>query len=147
MFDTLRVMEIRFMKLDSSLPDLSFAYHADAGVDLYARETVTLSPGERAKIPSGIALAIPEGYVGLVWDKSGVSNNHGIKTLGGVIDAGYRGEVMVGVINLSGQVHTFEKGDKVAQLLIQKIEQPAFIQADSLDDTHRGDAGFGSSGK
>ena len=140
-------MEIKYKRLADTVPDLSVSYHGDAGFDLYAREGVTLVPGERAKVPSGIALEIPHGYVGLIWDKSGVSNNHGLKTLGGVIDASYRGEVMIGIVNLSAQPYTFKAGEKVAQMLIQKIEHPTFTLASELSDTTRGTAGFGSSGK
>jgi dUTP pyrophosphatase len=82
-----------------------------------------------------------------VWDKSGLSIRHGLKTLGGVVDSGYRGEVMVGMINLSTTPYTFEKGDKVAQLLIQKVEHARFEIVDELSETERGATGFGSSGK
>ncbi len=140
-------MEIKFKRLDQNLPIPSIAHAGDAGFDLYSRETVTLAPGERAKLPSGFAFEIPLGYVGLIWDKSGVSNNFGIKTLGGVVDAGYRGEVLVGVINLSNVPYTFKAGEKVAQMLIQKVEHPIFIESETLTDTSRGASGFGSTGK
>jgi len=140
-------MELKVKRLSKDTPLPAIAYLGDAGFDLYARGGITLAPGERAKIPSGIALEIPTGYVGLIWDKSGVSNNHGLKTLGGVVDASYRGEVMVGVVNLGSEPYTFNAGEKVAQLLIQKVEHPTFVEVDELGDTHRGTAGFGSSGK
>lgn len=140
-------MQIRIKKLDSSLPDLGYAKAGDAGFDLYAREHTVLAPGVQTAIATGVAIEIPEGYVGLVWDKSGLSIRHGLKTLGGVVDSGYRGEVMVGMINLSTTPYTFEKGDKVAQVLIQKFEHATFEVVDELSGTERGATGFGSSGK
>lgn len=125
----------------------TFAHASDAGMDLYTRESVTVLAGEKAVVGTGIAMAIPEGYVGLIWDKSGIAIKSGLKVLGGVIDAGYRGEVMVGIINLSKEDYTFEAGHKVAQMIIQERIQPDIIEVDSLDDTTRGEGGFGSTGK
>ena len=119
----------------------------DAGMDLYAYEGIELKPGDRVKVSTGVALAIPEGFVGLIWDKSGLSNTHGLKSLGGVIDSGYRGEIMVGLINLSSEVYRIEKGHKVAQLLLQKIEHMEVRLVGELDATVRGDGAFGSTGK
>jgi dUTP pyrophosphatase len=98
-------------------------------------------------VPTGIAMEIPEGYVGLIWDKSGLSIKNGIKTLGGVIDSTYRGEVLVGMINLSDADYTFLKGHKVAQMVIQKKEFVDFEEVSELSDTVRGEGGFGSTGK
>jgi dUTP pyrophosphatase len=140
-------MQIKVKKLAEGIPDLKYAMDADAGFDLYARERTILMPGVQVAVPSGIALEIPNGYVGLIWDKSGLSIKYGLKTLGGVVDAGYRGEVMIGMINLSQKEHVFEVGDKVAQMLIQKVEHATFEMVDELTETARGDAGFGSSGK
>ena len=140
-------MQIRVKKLDNSRKDISYAKEGDAGFDLYAREEVILSPGEHASIATGIALEIPEGYVGLIWDKSGLSINSTLKTLGGVVDSGFRGEVMVGMINLGSSPYIFAKGDKVAQMLIQKVEQASFQIVETLSESHRGETGFGSSGK
>lgn len=140
-------MILRVKKLipDAVLP--SYAHPGDAGLDMYAGETVTIPPGEVRKIKSGISIEIPEGYVGLVWDKSGVSMNHSIKSLGGVIDSGYRGEITFGMINLGKEDYTFEKGHKVAQMLIQKIEKVDVEEVTNLNDTSRGTGGFGSTGK
>ena len=140
-------MNIPVKKLhpDAHIPTIAHA--GDAGCDLYAVSRVALRSGERAQVPTGIALEIPPGYVGLVWDKSGLSHKGGIKTLGGVIDSGYRGEILVGVINLGKDEYVFETGHKVAQLLIQKAETPTFVQVDELADTSRGEGGFGSTGK
>jgi dUTP pyrophosphatase len=140
-------MNIKVKKLhpDAIIP--SIIHEGDAGCDLFAIESVTLKPGERGQVPTGLALAIPQGYVALIWDKSGVSHKGGIKTLGGVIDSGYRGEWMIGVINLGNEPYTFEKGHKVAQFLIQKVESPIFEEVIELSDTSRGQSGFGSTGK
>lgn len=116
-------------------------------MDMYASENVHIRKGERGKVSTGIAMEIPEGYVGLVWDKSGLSMNHGLKTLGGVIDSGYRGEIMIGIANLSNEDYTIERGHKVAQLIIQKVETPIIQEVVELNDSHRGEKGFGSTGK
>jgi dUTP pyrophosphatase len=140
-------MNIKVKKLhpDAIIPHI--AHEGDAGSDLFATESVTLNPGERGQVPTGLALELPLGYVSLIWDKSGVSHKGGIKTLGGVIDSGYRGEIQVGVINLGEESYTFEKGHKVAQMIIQKIESPTFEEVEELADTSRGEGGFGSTGK
>lgn len=138
---TLKVKRIKKVTLPT------YHYEGDAGLDLYTAETVTLNPGEKVGISTGVQLAIPRGYVGLIWDKSGLSMKRGLKTLGGVVDSGYRGEVIVGLINLSEEPHTFEKGDKIAQMIIQKKEFVTIEEVDDLDATDRGDKGFGSSGK
>lgn len=138
-------IKIKKLKSDATLPN--YAHAGDAGMDMYASEDVHIRKGERGKVPTGIAIEIPDGYVGLVWDKSGLSINHGLKTLGGVIDAGYRGEIIIGIANLSGEDYTIEKGHKVAQMLIQKIESPVIEEEGELSDSHRGEKGFGSTGK
>ena len=138
-------IKIKKLKNDAVLPN--YAHSGDAGMDIYASENVHVRKGERAKVPTGIAMEIPEGYVGLVWDKSGLSINQGLKTLGGVIDAGYRGEIIIGIANLSSEDYTLEKGHKVAQLLIQKIESPVIEEAIELNNSHRGEKGLGSTGK
>lgn len=124
-----------------------YNYPGDAGMDLYVPERVTLLPGERKSVPLGIALEIPDGHVGLLWDKSGLSHTHGIKTFGGVIDAGYRGEIHAGVMNLSDRSYIFEKGHKIVQLLVQKIERPDILLSKNLSKTTRGDRGFSSTGR
>lgn len=138
------------IKIKKLIPDAvvpNYAHVGDAGMDVYASEDVHIKKGERMKVPTGIAMEIPEGYVGLVWDKSGLSMNHGLKTLGGVIDAGYRGEIMIGIINLSNEDYTIGKGRKVAQILIQKVETSNIQETEELGDSHRGEKGFGSTGK
>lgn len=125
----------------------SFAHDTDAGMDVYCSEETTLNPGERVQIKTGIALCVPEGYVGLIWDKGGVSHKRGLKTLGGVIDHGYTGELFVGMYNTGKEAQTFAAGDKVAQILIQKYEHPQIVEVDSLAESPRGSNAFGSTGK
>jgi dUTP pyrophosphatase len=140
-------MNIKVKKLhpDAIIPNI--AHEGDAGADLFAVESVTLNPGERAQVSTGLSLELPLGFVSLIWDKSGISHKEGIKTLGGVIDCGYRGEYKIGVVNLSEKPYTFEKGHKIAQLLIQRVESPIFEEVEELSDTSRGGGGFGSTGK
>lgn len=140
-------MKLRIQKLAKNATVPSYAHATDAGLDLHATEAVTLEPGDRAGVATGIALQIPEGYVGLIWDKSGIAIKHGLKVMGGVIDAGYRGEIIIGLKNLSDKSYRFEAGDKVAQMVIQKVEQPTIELVDSLDTSDRGEGGFGSTGK
>jgi dUTP pyrophosphatase len=140
-------LTLRIKRLDADVPLPRYEYLGDAACDLFARESVTIAPGERVQVPTGIAMEIPDGYVGFIWDKSGLSHKHGLKTLGGVIDAGYRGEVMVGMVNLGDESYTIEKHHKVAQLALQKVENVSIDEVDELSDAVRGDKGFGSSGK
>jgi len=140
-------MKLKIKKIhpDAKIPE--FAHPGDAGMDLYVPERVTLAPGQRKSIGLGIAMEIPDGHVGLMWDKSGLSHKYGVKSFGGVIDAGYRGEIHAGVMNLSRETYIFEKGHKIIQILIQKIDQPKIVVVDELSDSVRGEGGFGSSGK
>lgn len=140
-------MKIKVKRLDDTLKNVGYAKEGDAGFDLYTREEITLEPMVQKIVPTGVALEIPVGYVGLVWDKSSIAIKNGLKVLGGVIDSGYRGEVMVGMINLGSEPYTFSKGEKVAQMIIQKFEHAEFEITETLSDSHRGDTGFGSSGK
>lgn len=140
-------MILKVKKLDPEAILPSYAHPGDAGLDMYSNETVTIEPGKTVKLKSGIAMEIPEGYVGLIWDKSSLSINNKIKSLGGVIDSGYRGESMFGLINLGTESYTIEKGHKVVQMLIQKVERVEVVEAEELSDTSRGTGGFGSTGK
>jgi len=141
------MITVKIKKLDPELKDNAYAKEGDAGLDLFARVHTVVAPGARVAVPTGIAMEIPLGHVGLIWDKSGLSIKHGIKTFGGVIDAGYRGEVLVGLTNLGDTEYIFEKGDKVAQIIFQKFEHATLEFVDELSDSERGDTGFGSSGK
>lgn len=139
-------MEVKIKRFDKELPLPVYAYTGDAGFDLYAREDVVLGSLERVAVPTGIALEIPEGRVGLVWDRSGFSIKHGIKTLAGVIDSGYRGEIKIGLVNVSPDAYAIKRGDKIAQILIQSCEQAELLEVEDITDTERGDKKFGSSG-
>ena len=139
-------MEIKIKRIlnDAILP--SYAHGGDAGMDIFSCEDIAIFPGERKKISTGIKMEIPENYVGLVWDKSGLAVNYGIKTMAGVVDSGYRGEIMVVLINLSNEKFEIKKGQKIAQILIQKIEKAEIIEDGELSKTARNEDGFGSTG-
>jgi dUTP pyrophosphatase len=139
-------MKLRIKKLDKNARLPKYAHPNDAGMDLFSIEDKTLKPGERLVCGTGIALAISEGYVGLIWDKSGIAAKRGIKTMGGVIDSDYRGEVGVVLKNLSGEVYEIKRGEKIAQMLIQKVENPEIEEVDNLENTERDKDGFGSTG-
>ena len=124
-----------------------YGHVGDAGFDLRTTETITLKPGERGVFPTGLLMEIPEGYVGLVWDKGGVGQRRICKTLGGVVDSTYRGEVMVALVNLGKEDQAFKAGDKVAQMVIQKYEHVDFEVVNELSDTDRGEGRWGSTGE
>ena len=121
------------------------AYKNDAGLDLYADEDKILEPNKFNLIKTGISLAIPENCAGLVWDKSGLAKS-GLHALAGVIDAGYRGEILINLINLSSENYNIQAGQKIAQLLIQEVKLPEIIEMADLEDSDRGEKGHGSSG-
>lgn len=126
-----------------------YAKPGDAGADLRAFEKLVIGAGQRALVKTGIKIAMPDGYVGLVHPRSGLAVKHGITVLNspGTIDAGYRGEIMVPLLNTSQEDFAIAKGDRIAQLLFQKIEIARFIPVTELPDSSRGETGFGSSGK
>ena len=117
----------------------------DAGYDLYSNEQVYLPPNHRTSIKTGISISIPYGYVGLIWPRSGLSVKHGIDVLAGVVDSGYIGEIAVCLYNTGDQI-LINKGDRIAQILFQRVENIQFEETDSLSQTNRGSGGFGSSG-
>jgi len=121
----------------------------DAGLDLYAAQAVTIEPGSRVLVPTGIALAIPPGYAGFVLPRSGLALRHGITALNtpGLIDAGYRGEVKVLLINHDRAAATIARGDRIAQLVIQRVEPAELVEVDELPPSDRGGGGFGSTGR
>ena len=140
-------MQLKVKKLvkDATLP--SFAHAGDAGLDLYTIEDYELKPQERHAFKTGIAMEIPQGYVGLIWDKSGLAVKHGLHHLAGVIDATFRGEIQVVILNTGTEAYQVKKGDKIAQMLIQKVESVEVEEVAELDDTERGENGWGSSGR
>src|ERR1044071_5375825 len=127
-----------------ALPE--YATEGAAGADLGAAEDVLLPAAGRAAVPTGLFVEIPAGYVGLVWPRSGLAVRHGIDTLAGVIDSDYRGEVKVVLVNHGGQEFRIEPGDRMAQILLQKVERARFAPAETLAGTARGAGGFGSTG-
>ncbi len=138
------------LKLKKLLPDAIIpksSHSDDAGIDLYSVVSIEIKPNERVQVETGIAMQIPTGHVGLIWDKSGLSHNYGLKTLGGVIDSGYRGEILVGLINLGSETYKIEKGHKVAQMIIQEKVTAEIVETDDLENSARGEGGFGSTGK
>ena len=137
---------IKIKKLSEEAKVPNYANPGDAGMDFYSNEEVILEPNQRKLISTGISMAIPEGYVGLFWDKSGIASKFGIKTMAGVIDSGYRGEIKILLHNLSTEKFEVKKGMKIAQMLIQPVEQKQIIEVDLLDQTERGEGGFGSTG-
>lgn len=140
-------MKIKIKKVDPDAKLPTYGRDGDAGMDFYALHDQTVMPGDIAHIATGIALEIPDGHVGLFWDKSGLSLIHGITVLGGVVDSNFRGAVTLGVINLGKEPYTFEKGHKVMQMLFQPVEKVEWVEVDELSETIRGDQKFGSSGK
>lgn len=141
-------MDIQIKRIDPELPVPTFANKGDAGADLYAAVGVTVGPFSTALIPIGFAVAIPTGHVGFICPRSGLSShNVTVANAPGVLDSGYRGEIMVRLANHADTAYTVERGDRIAQLVILPIDTPRFRVVDSLDDTERGAKGFGSSGK
>jgi dUTP pyrophosphatase len=140
-------MQIKILKTDSDAKAPSYANPGDAGMDFYSAENIVIKPNERKVVRTGVKMAIPAGYVGLVWDKSGLAAKKGIKTMAGVIDAGYRGEVGIVLHNLGNEDFIVEKNMKIAQMLIQPVHNPDLVEVKELDETKRGEGGFGSSGK
>lgn len=143
------MLEIPIVRLDPELPLPSYAHPGDAGADLHTRVDVTLAPGERRLVPTGVALALPPGHVGLVHPRSGLAHRAGLSIVNapGTIDAGYRGEIQVCLINLDPSTPIeLRRGDRIAQLVVQRHETARFAEVDTLDDTARGTGGYGSTG-
>ena len=140
---------VPIQRLDSGLPLPSYAHAGDAGLDLYAAETAVIGPMERVLIGTGIAVAVPEGHAGFVQPRSGLALRSGLTFVNtpGLIDSHYRGEVKLIAINLDPiTALTVNRGDKIAQLVIQRVEHAILREVDALDTTERGERGFGSSG-
>ena len=143
-------VQVLITRLDPSVPLPNYAKGGDAGADIVTRIDVTLQPGERALVPTGIAIALPDGYVALVHPRSGLAIKHGVTMVNapGTVDAGYRGELQCIMINHdSKEAITFHKGDRIAQLVIQKVERAEFVEVQELPGSGRGAGGFGSTGK
>jgi len=144
------MIEIQIKLLDEDLPMPRYQHEGDAGLDLPSRVDYVLEPGERAMIPTGIAVAIPRGYAGFVLPRSGLASRHGIALVNspGLVDAGYRGEMSIIMINTDKrEAFHIKRGDRIAQLVIQKVIEATTIQVSELDATSRGSGGFGSTGQ
>jgi dUTP pyrophosphatase len=142
-------VQVLITRLDPSIPLPVYAKGGDAGADIVSRIEVTLLPGERALVPTGISIALPDGYVALVHPRSGLAMKHGVTMVNapGTVDAGYRGELQCIMINHDPKESiTFHKGDRIAQLVIQKVERAEFIEVEELPGSGRGSGGFGSTG-
>jgi dUTP pyrophosphatase len=142
-------VEVLLRRLDPGLPLPERAHPGDAGVDLYAARDVELAPGERAVVGTGIAIALPDGYAAFVHPRSGLAARHGVTLVNapGTIDAGYRGEIAVTMINTDRNAAVrFSRGDRIAQLVIQRVERAVFCEVTKLPGSARGESGFGSTG-
>jgi dUTP pyrophosphatase len=142
-------VDVPVRRLDPDLPIPAYAHPGDAGADLVAAEDVELAPGERRLVPTGIAVAIPDGHVGLVHPRSGLAHRLGVTVLNapGTVDAGYRGEILVNLVNHDPAATVrISRGDRIAQLLVQRVERAAFHVVDELPETVRGAGGHGSTG-
>jgi len=143
-------IQVLVTRLDPNLPLPTYAKGGDAGADLVTRIEVTLAPGERKLVPTGISIALPDGYVALVHPRSGLAIKHGITMVNspGTVDASYRGELQVILINHDPiESITFKRGDRIAQLVIQQVERAEFLEVTSLPGSGRGAGGFGSTGR
>ena len=141
--------DVLIVRLDPGLPLPGYAHPGDAGADLVAAADVELAPGQRAVVPTGVAIALPAGYAAFVHPRSGLAANHGVTIVNapGTVDAGYRGEIKVTMLNTdTSQTVRFLRGDRIAQLVIQRVERAVFHEVDVLPGSARGDGGFGSTG-
>ena len=142
-------LDVLITRLDPAVPVPGYARYGDAGADLCAAEDIDLAPGERALVRTGIAIALPEGYAGFVHPRSGLAARHGITLVNapGTIDAGYRGEIKVILLNTDlAKAVSLRRGDRIAQLVVQRVENVTFREVPALPESARGDNGFGSTG-
>ena len=142
-------LEIALQRLDPELPPPAYAHPGDAGADLLTSVDVTLAPGERALVPTGIAIALPHGYVALLHPRSGLAMRHGLSIVNtpGTVDAGFRGEIKVLLVNLDPREPiVLRRGDRIAQMVIQRVETARFVDVEVLPDSVRGTGGYGSTG-
>ena len=142
-------VDIAAVRLDGGLPLPAYAKSGDAGLDLRASESVTLDPGERRLVPTGLAVAIPEGHAGFVLPRSGLAMHRGVTVLNapGLIDSGYRGELKVLLINHGAEAVSIERGERIAQLVVQPVARARLVEGERLPDSARGEGGFGSTGR
>jgi dUTP pyrophosphatase len=139
-------MQIKVKKINSDAKLPTHGHPGDAGMDFYAIDTAVFPPHAQVRVHTGVAIEIPDGHVGLIWDKSGISFNMGLKVMGGVIDASYRGEIIMSMLNTTDKEVTMEAGHKIAQMLIQKFEHCDIVEVSDLSETVRGEGREGSTG-
>jgi len=142
-------VEVLVTVTDPDVPLPTYSHPGDAGADLTTREALTLAPGERATVRTGVKIALPAGYVALVHPRSGLAAKHGVTVVNapGTVDAGYRGEIAVTLLNTDARTPvSFAVGDRIAQLVIQRVEHALFVPVEALPGSHRGEGGFGSTG-
>lgn len=142
-------VEVLLVLLEDDLPEPRYAHPGDAGADLVTRVDVELGPGERALVPTGVRIALPDGYAAFVHPRSGLAARHGVTVVNapGTVDAGYRGEIQVALLNTDrAEPVRLRRGDRIAQLVVQRVERARFVRAERLPGSHRGGGGFGSSG-
>ena len=143
-------LQVLITRLDETIPLPTYAKGGDAGADIVSRIDITLKPGERALVPTGISIALPDGYAAFVHPRSGLAIKHGVTMVNapGTVDAGFRGELQCVMINHDRlESTTFKKGDRIAQLVIQKVERAEFVEVKELPGSGRGTGGFGSTGR
>jgi dUTP pyrophosphatase len=143
------MVEVLVHRLDADLPLPAYAHPGDAGADLMTAVDVTLQPGQRALVPTGVAVALPDGLAGFVHPRSGLAERYGLSIVNapGTVDSGYRGEIKVMLVNLDPhEPVTLARGDRIAQLVVQRVETAAFVEVDRLPDSERGSGGYGSTG-
>ena len=142
-------IEVLLLRLDPELPVPAYAHPGDAGADLVTRVDVTVPPQGRVTVPTGMAIALPDGYAAFVHPRSGLASRHGLTIVNapGTVDAGYRGEISVTLLNTDvAEPVVLRRGDRIAQLVVQRVERARFVEVATLPGSHRGDGGFGSSG-
>jgi dUTP pyrophosphatase len=147
--DDATMVEVLIRRIDATVAVPAYAHPGDAGADLVTTVDVRLEPGQRAMVPTGVSIALPHGYVALVHPRSGLAAACGLSIVNapGTVDAGYRGEIKVLLVNLDpAEAVTLRRGDRIAQLVIQRVEQARFVEVDTLPGSGRGDGGYGSTG-
>ncbi len=143
------VVQVSLRRLDPSLPMPAYAHPGDAGADLSSRVDVTIAPGQRVLVPTGIAIALPDGYAAFTHPRSGLAARHGVTIVNapGTLDAGYRGEILVNLVNLDpNDPFEVRRGDRIAQLVVQRVSEAQFVEVDWLPESSRGETGHGASG-
>ncbi len=143
------LVRVLVRRLDPAMALPAYAHPGDAGADLPSRVDVTIAPGQRVLVPTGLAIALPEGYAGFTHPRSGLASRYGVTIVNapGTLDAGYRGEILVNLVNLDPhEPFTVRRGDRIAQLVVQKVSEARFVEEDSLPESSRGETGHGASG-